>query len=143
MFGCRLRFVVSRIDSDYSLDGKPDASIQEAQNSRRAGEPLAIRIQPQLYTRREGRHREHMYRAWRGVYWRLKCSSLKDAIAVRDALASLFLLLQVVDAKVVKKLLDGERKRVVESATSETPGVEIAAGAGQLRDLRSHQEDGI
>lgn len=78
------------------------------------GREIRLRLQPQLFsTNNAGRK---LYTGWRGVYWNVTCETRRDAVQVRDAMATFFRQLESFGVDAVKQWLDKLDAMAVESA---------------------------
>jgi hypothetical protein len=112
------------MEVDYSVNRELaiDDSLREAIEHKRAGEPIRIRIQPQVYIRRPGASMTGKagvgvgsYLAWKGLYWQVNCTTVEEGSQFRQALARFFGLLESHGLHAVIKVLDTLASTPVES----------------------------
>lgn len=74
------------METSYSADiDHIDDAVKLAAAERREGESIRVRLQPSLYRRSVGQHRD-----WAGVSWCIDCTGVEEAIALREALRVFF-----------------------------------------------------
>ena len=75
------------MEMSYSADVDGiDVPVQEAAAERvKPGEPIRIRIQPSIFRRKVAQHR-----MWPGVSWTLNCTTVEEAIELREAMRIFF-----------------------------------------------------
>lgn len=83
---------MTRVNTSLGQTNRIDDALYDAATAT-PGQPIRLRVQPQIFTRRPGRPRAAMYLGWKGVYWNLECASTREAIQFREALARFFRLL--------------------------------------------------
>lgn len=74
------------MEMSYSADvDHIDEPIIEAAGERKDGESIRVRVQPSIFRRLLGQHR-----MWAGVSWTIDCSTVDEAIALRQAMQGFF-----------------------------------------------------
>ena len=110
--------MIRNVQIDYSLDrASADSLIHDVQASR-PGEPIKLRLQPQLLAKRKPDPERSIYYAWKGVHWNAECKSVREVLDLRAALAGLFAAVSAVGAKPVIAMLGSLIQVHVKSATS-------------------------
>jgi len=73
------------MDVQYAVPEDPDKQIYEAFEGR---SNVRLRLQPDLYYANEGER--GAYVTWKGVHWKVGCSTPGEAIAFKNALRAFF-----------------------------------------------------
>lgn len=74
------------MEMSYSADvDHIDDAIRDAAAERKTGESIKIRVQPSIFRRTVAQHR-----MWPGVSWTVECSTVEEAIALREAMRTFF-----------------------------------------------------
>lgn len=74
------------MDVQYSRPEEQDQQVHEAFEGRKQ---VRLRLQPDLYYADHGGSRG-AYVAWRGVHWKVDCSTPGEALALKEALRTFF-----------------------------------------------------
>jgi hypothetical protein len=98
------------IRTDFRLnDNAGDEAIKTAQ-ALRPGRPIKIRVQPGIFSPDERAARGGQYKAWPTVHWTVECDTVREALAVRDALRAFFIRLGTDGPKAVEGRLRRDKE---------------------------------
>jgi hypothetical protein len=75
------------METTYSADVD---HIDDAVRAAAAEGPIRVRVQPSLYRKSLGQHRD-----WSGVSWSITCQDVGEAISLREALRAFFEAIRV------------------------------------------------